>query len=180
MKSDTPYTTHQEREAEGVLFEKSVPGREGVAIPALDVEEVKPEDVIPQEMVRGDIEGFPELSELDTVRHFTRLSQLNVGIDTVFYPLGSCTMKYNPKINDEIASISGFSTIHPYQPAEISQGALELIFEMEGYLAEINGMDGVTLHPAAGAQGEFLGMLMLAPTRPTERIQPVATLPVFV
>ncbi len=162
MKSDTPYTTHQEREAEGVLFEKSVPGREGVAIPALDVEEVKPEDVIPQEMVRGDIEGFPELSELDTVRHFTRLSQLNVGIDTVFYPLGSCTMKYNPKINDEIASISGFSTIHPYQPAEISQGALELIFEMEGYLAEINGMDGVTLHPAAGAQGEFLGMLMLA------------------
>jgi glycine dehydrogenase subunit 2 len=162
MNGKTPHTTHRDREAEALLFEKSVPGREGVAVPALDVEEVKPEDLLPPGMVRNDIEGFPELSELDTVRHFTRLSQLNVGIDTVFYPLGSCTMKYNPKVNDEIASMNGFSSIHPYQPVDISQGALELIYEMEGCLAEINGMDGVTLHPAAGAQGEFLGMLMLA------------------
>ncbi|MFQ5585440.1 MAG: aminomethyl-transferring glycine dehydrogenase subunit GcvPB [Thermodesulfobacteriota bacterium] len=149
-------------ESEGLIFEKSSEGREGVALPECDVEEVKPEEVIPQEMVRGDIDGFPELSELDTVRHFTRLSQRNFGIDTVFYPLGSCTMKYNPKVNEDIAAMSGFSGLHPYQPVELSQGALELICEMEGCLAEINGMDAVTLHPAAGAQGEFLGMLMLS------------------
>ena len=122
MNGKTPHTTHRDREAEALLFEKSVPGREGVAVPALDVEEVKPEDLLPPGMVRNDIEGFPELSELDTVRHFTRLSQLNVGIDTVFYPLGSCTMKYNPKVNEDIASMNGFSSIHPYQPVDMEGG----------------------------------------------------------
>ena len=159
MKENTP---RHKREREALLFEKSSAGRRGVAVPAFDIDEVAPETLIPAEMIRGDIDGFPELSELDTVRHFTRLSQLNFGIDTTFYPLGSCTMKYNPKVNDEIAAIKGFSKLHPYQPVELTQGALQLVYEMEEFLAEINGMDGVTLHPAAGAQGEFLGMLMLA------------------
>jgi len=159
MKEHTP---RHNRNSEALLFEKSSAGRRGVAVPAFDIDEVAPEAVIPAEMVRSDIDGFPELSELDTVRHFTRLSQLNFGIDTTFYPLGSCTMKYNPKVNDEIAAMKGFSKLHPYQPVELTQGALQLVYEMEEFLAEINGMDGVSLHPAAGAQGEFLGMLMLA------------------
>jgi len=147
---------------EPLIFERSSKGRRGVEVSPSDVGEIRPEDVIPQEYLRGDIEGLPEVSEVDTVRHFVRLSHGNFGVDTGFYPLGSCTMKYNPKINEDIARIPGFTRAHPYQPVTLSQGALQLMYELEGYLAEITGMDAVTLQPAAGAQGELCGMLMIS------------------
>jgi len=147
---------------EPLIFERSSEGKRGIDIPKSDVFEVRPEDVIPADLLRTDIEGFPEVSEVDVVRHFTRLSQWNYGVDTGFYPLGSCTMKYNPKVNEDIARLPGFARIHPYQPESLSQGALQLIYDLERYLAEISGMDAVTLQPAAGAQGELCGMLMMA------------------
>ena len=147
---------------EPLIFERSSEGKRGIDIPKSDVFDVRPEDLIPGELLRNDIEGFPEVSEVDVVRHFTRLSQWNYGVDIGFYPLGSCTMKYNPKVNEDIARLPGFARIHPYQPESLSQGALQLMYELEGYLAEISGMDAVTLQPAAGAQGELCGMLMIA------------------
>ncbi|MEE9613810.1 MAG: aminomethyl-transferring glycine dehydrogenase subunit GcvPB [Thermodesulfobacteriota bacterium] len=145
-----------------LIFELSSPGRRGVAPAAPDVPEAGAEGVVPKRHLRRDIEGFPEVSEPDAVRHYTRLSQRNFGVDSGFYPLGSCTMKYNPKINEEIAGLAGFSRVHPYQPRELTQGALGLMHELEGFLSEISGMDAVTLQPAAGAQGEFCGLLMAA------------------
>lgn len=147
---------------EPLIFERSSEGKRGIEIPKSDVGDVRPEEVIPTEFLRADIEGFPEVSEVDVVRHFVRISQWNYGVDTGMYPLGSCTMKYNPKVNEDIARLPGFSRAHPYQPEELSQGALQLMYELEGYLAEISGMDAVTLQPAAGAQGELCGMLMMA------------------
>jgi len=147
---------------EPLIFEKTAETRRGISIPKSDAGEVAPEDVIPREFLREDIPGFPSVSEMETVRHFVRLSQWNFGVDTGFYPLGSCTMKYNPKINEDIARLSGFSNVHPYQPEELSQGALRLMYELEGFLGEISGMDAVTLQPAAGAHGELCGMLMIA------------------
>jgi glycine dehydrogenase subunit 2 len=147
---------------EPLIFERSSEGKRGIDIPKSDVGDVRPEDVIPADLLRTDIEGFPEVSEVDVVRHFTRLSQWNYGFDTGFYPLGSCTMKYNPKVNEDIARLPGFARIHPYQPESLSQGALQLMYDLERYLAEISGMDAVTLQPAAGAQGELCGMLMIA------------------
>lgn len=147
---------------ESLIFERSLEGKRGIDVPKSDVVEVRPEEVIPAELLRNDIEGFPEVSEVDVVRHFTRLSQWNYGVDTGMYPLGSCTMKYNPKVNEDIARLSGFAMTHPYQPEGFSQGALQLMYELELYLAEIVGMDAVTLQPAAGAQGELCGMLMIA------------------
>ncbi len=134
---------------------------------------------------RGGAAGFSDLSEVDVVRHYTRLSQWNFGVDSGMYPLGSCTMKYNPKINEKQASRPGFAAAHPLLPPELSQGALRLMYELEGFLAEITGMDAVSVQPAAGAQGELAGMLIIhayhkseapnAPkssflTRPTGRI----------
>ena len=147
---------------EPLIFEKTAETRRGISIPKSDAGEVAPEDVIPMEFLREDIPGFPSVSEMETVRHFVRLSQWNFGVDTGFYPLGSCTMKYNPKINEDIARLPGFSNVHPYQPEELSQGALRLMYELEGFLGEISGMDAVTLQPAAGAHGELCGMLMIA------------------
>jgi glycine dehydrogenase subunit 2 len=144
-----------------LIFEKSIKGRHGVPPVTHDIPETRPEDFLPENALRDDIEGFPEVSEVDVVRHFTGLSHRNFGIDTGFYPLGSCTMKHNPKINEDIARLTGFSRLHPYQPPELCQGALGLMFELERYLAEISGMDAVTLQPAAGAQGELCGMLMI-------------------
>lgn len=141
---------------EPLIFERSRDGRKGYSLPALDV----PVEAIPAEHARRDL-NLPELSELDVVRHFTRLSQLNFSIDTHFYPLGSCTMKYNPKINDELSGHSGFAEIHPFQPAHQVQGALQLMHELQDALAEITGMDAVSLQPAAGAQGELTGLLMI-------------------
>ncbi|MBI5184093.1 MAG: aminomethyl-transferring glycine dehydrogenase subunit GcvPB, partial [Nitrospinae bacterium] len=146
---------------EPLIFEIGSQGRYAYSLPDIDLPESDIKDIIPEGMLREDISGFPELSEGDVVRHFTRLSQLNYHLDNGFYPLGSCTMKYNPKINEDVSRLSGFSMIHPYQPTEISQGILQLMYELELYLAEISGMDRISLQPAAGAQGEFTGMMMI-------------------
>jgi glycine dehydrogenase subunit 2 len=141
---------------EPLLWEKGRPGRRGFSLPSRDVE-VSPI----QESLTSDGPEFPDLSEVDVVRHFTRLSTWNFGVDTGTYPLGSCTMKYNPKINDRLAALPGFAAAHPLLPQELSQGLLRLMFELEYFLAEITGMDAVTLQPAAGAQGELTGMLLI-------------------
>jgi len=146
---------------EPLIFEKGAKGRKAYSLPKLDVEKVNPQKAWPQRFIRRELEGFPEMSEVDVVRHFTRLSQWNYGVDSGFYPLGSCTMKYNPKVNEDIARLPGFAGAHPYQPEEISQGALQLIYELETYLSEVSGMDRVTLQPSAGAQGELTGMLLI-------------------
>jgi glycine dehydrogenase subunit 2 len=146
---------------EPLIFESGGAGRKGYSLPAWDVEQVAPDDIVSAEFVRQDLKGFPELSEVDVVRHFTRLSQWNYGVDSGMYPLGSCTMKYNPKVNEEAARMSGFSQAHPWQPEELSQGILKLMYELQSFLAEITGMDTATLQPAAGAQGELTGMMMV-------------------
>ena len=139
------------------LHEMSVEGRAGgLALPALDV----PEAPLPEGFTRAD-NGLPELSELDVVRHYLRLSQRNFGVDSGFYPLGSCTMKYNPKICEEMARLPGFSEAHPLSPAADVQGNLALMHRMQTWLAEIGGFAGVSLQPAAGAHGEFTALLMI-------------------
>ena len=146
---------------EPLIFEKGGEGRKGYSLPRLDVEKARPEKLWPVNFLRKDLEGFPEMSEVEIIRHFTRLSQWNYGVDSGFYPLGSCTMKYNPKINEDVARLPGFASAHPYLPEELSQGALQMMFELERHLATVSGMDGVTLQPSAGAQGELTGMLMI-------------------
>ena len=146
---------------EPLIFEQGGKGRRGYSLPRWEVEEVETHTVIPPDLLRKDLEGFPQLSEIDVVRHFTRLSQWNYGVDSGLYPLGSCTMKYNPKVNEEIARMAGFANIHPYYPEDLSQGILKLMYELESFLAEITGMDHVTLQPAAGAHGELTGMMMI-------------------
>ena len=145
---------------EPTIAELSAEGRVGVSLPRCDVPEAPLEELIPKEQIRTDL-PLPEVSEPDVVRHFTRLSQRNVGIDTHFYPLGSCTMKYNPKVNEEIASWRAFSGLHPYQPEETVQGALRILQSLERFLCEIGGMDAASLQPAAGALGEFTGLLII-------------------
>jgi len=141
---------------EPLLCEISVSGRQGVRFPEPDV----PLASLPDDLLREDL-PLPELSEVDVVRHFTRLSQLNYCIDTGMYPLGSCTMKYNPKVNEEIARLTGFAAAHPLQPIETIQGCLMLMYELQEWLKEIGGFAGVTLQPAAGAQGELTGVLII-------------------
>src|SRR6202163_3490072 len=138
------------------LYELSVRGRRGIDLPTPDV----PEAPLPQGELNLDCD-LPELSQLDVVRHFLALSQRNFGIDTGFYPLGSCTMKYNPKVNEEIARLPGFAETHPLAEPDTVQGNLALAFESQRWLAEIGGFSAVTLQPAAGAQGEFTGLLMI-------------------
>jgi glycine dehydrogenase subunit 2 len=146
---------------EPLLFELSRPGRSGASMPAVEVPELDPAGRIPREWLRESIPGLPELSEVEVVRHFTRLSTWNAAVDLGLYPLGSCTMKYNPKVNERIARLPGFANAHPLQPVELMQGFLELCFELERQLAEVTGMDRVTLQPAAGAQGELAGVMMI-------------------
>ena len=146
---------------EPVIFERSRPGRVGFALPALDVPSVVPDDVLPEETLRADEPLLPEVSEIDVVRHFTRLSTWNAAIDLGLYPLGSCTMKFNPRVNERLAGLPGFAQSHPLQPVEISQGFLELAWLLERHLAEISGMDFISLQPAAGAQGELAGIMMI-------------------
>ncbi len=146
---------------EPLLFERSREGRRGVPVDETDVPLLDPAAVLGEDLLRGDIEGFPELSELDVVRHYTRLSQWNFSIDAGFYPLGSCTMKYNPKLNETVAALPGIREAHPLAPDEAIQGMLALAWELEQALAEISGLDRVTLQPAAGAQGEFVGMKII-------------------
>lgn len=145
--------------SEKLLFEISAPGKSGWAVGRLDVPEVPIEEIIPGSFLRSTPADLPQVSELDVVRHFTQLSQLNASIDTHFYPLGSCTMKYNPRVNEKAARMPGFPSLHPYAPLEDVQGILELLFGLQASLCEITGMDAFTLHPAAGAQGEFVGIL---------------------
>jgi glycine dehydrogenase subunit 2 len=141
---------------EPLLWEKGKRGRVGMSLPRRDVPSA-PLDA----SLAGAAPDFPGLSEVDVVRHYTRLSQWNFGVDTGMYPLGSCTMKYNPKINEKVAALVGFAAAHPLLPAALSQGALRLMFELERLLAEITGMYAVSLQPAAGAQGELTGMLII-------------------
>ncbi len=141
---------------EPTIFEQSSPGRHGVLFPTPDV----PLSPLPVGLTRQ-ILPLPELSEIDVIRHFTRLSQLNHGVDTGFYPLGSCTMKYNPKINEVAARLPGFANIHPLQPIETVQGALGLMFEIQEWLKEISGFSAISLQPAAGAHGELTGVLIM-------------------
>ncbi|GAK12776.1 glycine dehydrogenase [Geomicrobium sp. JCM 19039] len=149
------------RKEQALIFELSRPGRKGDSLPENDVPEVAVEDLLDSKFVRRDDADLPEVSELQLVRHYTALSNRNFGVDSGFYPLGSCTMKYNPKINEVIARLEGFAHIHPYQPENQVQGALELMFDLQESLAEMTGMDEVTLQSAAGAQGEWTGLMMI-------------------
>ncbi len=142
---------------EKLLFEHSTPGRKGYRLPTLDV----PEAQLPENLERAEITGFPELSEVDVVRHFTRLSTWNYGVDSGFYPLGSCTMKYNPKVNEAACRLSGFAQVHPMVPDRLAQGALEMMHDLQEALAEISGLPALTLQPGAGAHGELAGMLVI-------------------
>jgi glycine dehydrogenase subunit 2 len=144
-----------------LIFEESSPGRRGVDAKGGAASEERAIAILGSELCRNEIEGFPELSEPQVLRHFLRLSQLNFGQALQFYPLGSCTMKYNPVLNDEMAALPGFAGLHPSTPPRLAQGAIELMARMEAALAEISGMDAVSLAPAAGAQGELAGLLMI-------------------
>jgi glycine dehydrogenase subunit 2 len=153
----TPHITQNEP----LLFEISSPGKKAYQLPELDVPPVDAAEALGAENVRHGIEGFPEVSEVETIRHFTRLSTWNYGIDYGMYPLGSCTMKYNPRINELVARTEGLAWAHPYQPEALAQGCMEVMAQLEAALAEITGMDAVTLQPAAGAHGELTGILLI-------------------
>ena len=144
------------RETRKLLMERSRVGRIGANLPALDV---TPQPLPDEGLIRKELD-LPEVTEPEVVRYFTNLSQLNFSIDTNFYPLGSCSMKYNPKVNDQLASLKGFASIHPLQPEETVQGALHLLYNLQAHLSEITGMTGTSLSPMAGAHGELCGMLM--------------------
>jgi len=144
-----------------LIFERSAPGRRGYRLPDLDVPEVPVTELIPSEFLRDEPPALPEVSELEVVRHYTQLSRLNHGVDVGFYPLGSCTMKYNPRVHEDVTSLPGFAAIHPYQPEETVQGALELIYNLSEYLAVISGLHATTLQPAAGAHGELTGLMVM-------------------
>src|SRR5690349_10441257 len=145
----------------GLLFEHSSPGKKAYQLPELDVPSVDPAEALGAKNVRDEIEDFPEVSEVEAIRHFTRLSTWNYAIDLGLYPLGSCTMKDNPRVNELVARTEGLAWAHPYQPEQLSQGCLEIIHVLEQALVDITGMDAVTLQPAAGAHGEFTGILMI-------------------
>lgn len=149
------------RKYDKLIFELSKPGRKGYNLPELDVEEKDINSFIPQEFISNEEVNFPEVSEVEVIRHYTNLSNKNYGLDTGFYPLGSCTMKYNPKINEDAARYNGFANVHPYQLESHSQGILQLMYEVDEALAEVAGMDKMTLHPAAGAHGELTGIMLI-------------------
>lgn len=144
-----------------LIFEISKSGRIGYSLPELDVPKVDVADILPTSYIRQEEPDLPEVSELDIMRHYTALSKRNHGVDSGFYPLGSCTMKYNPKINEDVARLEGFRHIHPLQDEETVQGSLELMYDLQEHLKEITGMDEVTLQPAAGAHGEWTGLMMI-------------------
>lgn len=144
-----------------LIFERSKPGRIGYSLPDLDVPEENLEHLIPHHYLRKEEAELPEVSELDIMRHYTALSKRNHGVDSGFYPLGSCTMKYNPKMNENAARLTGFTHIHPLQDEETVQGAMEVMYDLQEHLKEITGMDAVTLQPSAGAHGEWTGLMMI-------------------
>ncbi|MCM3440982.1 aminomethyl-transferring glycine dehydrogenase subunit GcvPB [Metabacillus halosaccharovorans] len=146
---------------QALIFELSREGRIGYSLPELEVDELLLDELIPADYIRTEEALLPEVSELDIMRHYTALSKRNHGVDSGFYPLGSCTMKYNPKINENVARIAGLAHIHPLQDESTVQGAMELLFDLQEHLKEITGMDEVTLQPAAGAHGEWTGLMMI-------------------
>jgi len=147
--------------SEVLIFEKSSPGKRAFELPPLDVPQVKASEALGDFHRTDGVEDFPEVSEIEVIRHFTRLSTWNYAIDLGMYPLGSCTMKYNPRVNEFVARLSGIATEHPYQPQDLSQGCLKILRLLEKCLLEITGMDAITLQPAAGAQGELTGLLLI-------------------
>jgi glycine dehydrogenase subunit 2 len=147
---------------EQLIFERSQPGRAGFSLPPLDVDETPLEEIIPRELQRDDaLAGMPEVSEVDVIRHFTRISTWNYSIDLGMYPLGSCTMKYNSRLNEKVARIAGFANLHPLAAEAEAQGALEVIYELQQHLAEITGLPAISLQPAAGAHGEMTGIMII-------------------
>lgn len=144
-----------------LIFESSTPGRIGYSLPEMDIPAVDLTQLLPNDYIREENPELPEVSELDIMRHYTALSKRNHGLDSGFYPLGSCTMKYNPKINENVARFNGFAHIHPLQEESSVQGALELMYDLQQHLVEITGMDEVTLQPAAGAHGEWTGLMLI-------------------
>lgn len=144
-----------------LIFEMSRPGKKGYSLPKLDVEDRPLEEMIPSSFLRQEDAQLPQVSEPEVVRHYTVISRLNHAVDVGFYPLGSCTMKYNPKINEVVARLEGFAGVHPYQAEETIQGSLKLIYELSKLLSEITGMAGVSLQPAAGSHGELAGMMII-------------------
>lgn len=154
--------TQHPSQNEELIFDRSQTGRIGYALPKLDVDESNLDEIIPAELRRDDdLEGVPEVSEVDVIRHFTRISTWNYSIDLGMYPLGSCTMKYNSRLNEKTARIAGFTGLHPLAPEQEAQGALQLIYDLEQDLAEITGLPGVSLQPAAGAHGEMTGVMLI-------------------
>ncbi len=154
--------TQHPSQNEALIFERSQTGRIGYRLPKLDVEETNIDSIIPAELRRDDdLDGVPEVSEVDVIRHFTRMSTWNYSIDLGMYPLGSCTMKYNSRLNEKVARNGGFAGLHPLAPEEESQGALELIYRLQEDLCEITGLPGISLQPAAGAQGEMTGVMLI-------------------
>ncbi|HLM59312.1 MAG TPA: hypothetical protein VK308_00780, partial [Pyrinomonadaceae bacterium] len=158
IKKVTQHPTQNEE----LIFDRSQTGRVGYRLPKLDVEETNIDEILPPELRRDDdLAGVPEVSEVDVIRHFTRMSTWNLSIDLGMYPLGSCTMKYNSRLNEKVARIAGFANLHPLAPEQEAQGALELIYELQKDLAEITGLPGVSLQPAAGAHGEMTGVMLI-------------------
>src|SRR5215213_10298416 len=154
--------TQHPTQNESLIFERSQTGRIGYRLPKLDVEETNIDKILPAELRRNDdLDGLPEVSEVDVVRHFTRISTWNYSIDLGMYPLGSCTMKYNSRLNEKVARINGFAGLHPLTPEEDAQGALQLIYELQESLSEITGLSGISLQPAAGAHGEMTGVMII-------------------
>lgn len=149
------------KDNQSLIFELTKEGRVGYNLPELDVPEIDVASLLPQGMLRDEEAELPEVSELDIMRHYTALSNRNHGVDTGFYPLGSCTMKYNPKMNESVARFPGFANIHPLQDESTVQGAMELMYDLQEHLIEITGMDEVTLQPAAGAHGEWTALMMI-------------------
>ena len=153
--------------ASGLIFNEPLicdmgrPGRKGCDLPLPEFPPVKPEEHFPPSLLRDEVRGFPEVSEPETVRHFTRLSQWNLGVDSAFYPLGSCTMKYNPKVHEAAVRLEGFGGLHPMQEESSAQSALRVMYELEKFLCTITGMDAASLQPSAGAQGELAGLFMI-------------------
>src|SRR5437879_1177846 len=157
----TKVTTHISHN-EQLIFERSQPGRAGFSLPALDVKETALDEIIPREFQRDDdLAGMPEVTEVDVIRHFTRISAWNYSIDLGMYPLGSCTMKYNSRLNEKVARIAGFANLHPLASEAEAQGALQVIYELQQHLAEITGLRGISLQPAAGAHGEMTGIMII-------------------
>ncbi|GAA0443519.1 aminomethyl-transferring glycine dehydrogenase subunit 2 [Lentibacillus halophilus] len=144
-----------------LIFERGQEGRTSYSLPMLDVPETDLDSEFQDVYIRTEAPDLPEVSELEIMRHYTALSNRNYGVDSGFYPLGSCTMKYNPKINEDVAGLNGFSQLHPYQDPKTVQGAMEMMYDLQTSLAELTGMDAVSLQPSAGAQGEWTGLMMI-------------------